>query len=366
MSIVERIKSFFAPKKDQPKKSPTREWIDAVTFAVVAATLIRWLTFEAYTIPTPSMESSLLVGDFLFVSKMHYGTRTVKTPLQVPLTHQTIWFTNIPSYLDWIELPSFRLPGFSEVKRNDVVVFHYPAEKEHPSDLKTNYIKRCIAVAGDTLSINNTQVYINGKAVSNPPNFQHDYLVLAEQEISYRLFKELGITQYQEGNGSYSIKTTAENMEVIKKLPFVKGVILQADIPGTQDLGVFPHDPNLRWNKDNLGPLWIPKRGVSIAMTPENVRRYGTTIVDYEGLDNVRIDGDKLLIDGQVVANYTFRQDYYWMMGDNRHDSLDSRFWGFVPEDHVVGKASMVWLSLDPEGGFFSRIRWKRLFMLIN
>jgi signal peptidase I len=179
------------------KKSAVREWFDSILFAVVAATLIRWLFFEAFTIPTPSMENSLLVGDFLFVSKLHYGTRTPKTPLQVPLTHQTIWGTNIPSYTDAVQLPQYRLPGFSEVKRGDVVVFNYPPELQHPVDLKTNYIKRCMGLPGDKLEVRDLQVYANGTAVENPVRMENEYFVATTTAVNEaKVFKENGISLY--------------------------------------------------------------------------------------------------------------------------------------------------------------------------
>jgi signal peptidase I len=181
-TIVDKMNLRFQnrtgkPKKPQKPKSKSREWVDAIVFAVIAATIIRWLLMEAFTIPTPSMEKSLLVGDFLFVSKMHYGPRTPKTPLQVPLTHQTIWGTNIPSYVDWIQLPQYRLPGITSVKRNDVVVFNYPPELRYPTDLKTNYIKRCVGLPGDNIEVRDLQVFINGEAIENPPQMQFSYLI---------------------------------------------------------------------------------------------------------------------------------------------------------------------------------------------
>jgi signal peptidase I len=355
------------PKKNSKKKSVAREWLDAAVFAIVAATLIRWILAEPFTIPSSSMEKSLLVGDYLFVSKLHYGARTPKTLLQVPLTHQKDPIFGFTTYSDLIQLPQTRLPGFSSVKNNDVVVFNNPDDSAYPSDLRTNYIKRCLAIAGDTLNIEHQQVYINGKKVDNPAEMEFGYTVITDQSINERIFRKLGITDYDYFAGGYAIKATPAMAKELKDLDFVKDVIMEEDPAGTADPMVFPKAPTVfAWNKDNYGPLWIPKEGVATPMTPRNVLTYGLMIQRYEGLDKVEVTDSALVIDGQVVKEYTWKQDYYFMMGDNRHNSLDSRFWGFVPEDHIVGKAWVIWLSIDPNGKFFDKIRFKRLFNLIN
>lgn len=356
-------------KEDNKPKSVVREWADAIIFAVIAATIIRWLLLEAFTIPTPSMEKSLLVGDFLFVSKMHYGTRTPMTPLQVPLTHQKIWGTNIPSYLDWIQLPQFRLPGFSSVKRNDVVVFNYPPELEHPIDLKTNYIKRCVAVHGDTLKVVDAQVYVNGKTEKNPEMMEFRYNIITNQNIKERIFKSYNINpgEIHPTSNGYILFCTPKVADELKKLPFVDDVEI-LKMPADQINGrVYPKNPDLfAWNEDFYGPVWIPAKGVTIDLTEKNVNLYGPVIRDYEHNDDVKITDGKVLIDGKEIQQYTFKQNYYFMMGDNRHDSEDSRFWGFVPEDHVVGKALFIWLSLDKYESWFNKIRWNRFFNLIE
>ena len=349
-----------------PKKSFVKEWTDAIVFAVVAATFIRWLLIEAYTIPTPSMEKSLLVGDFLFVSKFHYGARTPKTPLQVPLTHQKIWGTDLPSYSDAIQLPSFRLPGFTSIKNNDVVVFNWPADTGYPTDLKTNYIKRCIAIAGDTIQLKDTQVYINGKPIENPEMYQFQYYLITKENISDRTFRSYDITDYYPIPEGYIVHTMPATAAKLKEQSFIQHVIMNKQQPGVGDPQIFPHSSTSTSNVDFFGPLWIPKEGATIKMTPENIVTYETTIRNYEGLKNVKVENGKLLIDGKIAETYTFQQNYYFMMGDNRHNSLDSRFWGFVPEGHVVGKALLIWMSLDKDGSFLSRIRWKRLFNFID
>jgi signal peptidase I len=396
-------------EKTQPvQKSAFREWIDSIVFAVVAATLIRFFFFEAYTIPTPSMESSLMVGDFLFVSKMHYGVRTPKTPLQVPLTHQKIWGTDIPSYLTWLDLPIKRLPGFSEVKQGDAVVFNVPnftEDNNAPIDLRTYYIKRCIGTPGNTLEIRDTQVYINGKPMENPPRMQHKYLLYAKQDLQSlsseesAIFEELGISNGLDATGGandnftqlqgedefqsldttkskfvYVINTSQMNVDELKKKSWIQGITKVVMSKKYQDQGdrttEIESTPMMGksyfWNRDNYGPLLIPKEGSTIQLDSVNVDKYKYVIKYYEGNKDVVIDGYTIKIDGKIIKSYTFKQDYYFMMGDNRHHSADSRYWGFVPDDHVVGKAVFVWMSLDPNKSWFSKIRWSRIFRFVN
>jgi signal peptidase I len=375
-------------ERDTGPKSKTREWADAILFAVVAATLIRWLIMEAYTIPTPSMENSLLVGDFLFVSKFHYGTRTTTTPLQIPLTHQKIWFTNIPSYLEWIKLPQYRLPGISEVKREDVVVFNVPPKAlnegiNYPVDLKTNYIKRCVGIPGDTLFILDKQVYANGKPIGNPPDMEYSYIVTAKGPINDRNLLKYGlgpedynvIGRPSDGTVEYIMFLTHKLAEEIKQSPYIVSVELEKR---NDEDGVFPYSSYAdgdvdtskkkytHWATDNFGPLWIPKKGASLEINDSTLALYGTTIKLYDHNDDVKIENGKLFVDGKEVTQYTFKQNYYFMMGDNRHNSLDSRFWGFVPEDHIVGKAFFIWLSIDKDADFINKIRWNRFFKLIK
>jgi signal peptidase I len=364
---------------EQKPKSAVREWWDAILFAVVAATLIRWLIMEAYTIPTPSMENSMLVGDFLFVSKFHYGTRTPRTPLQIPLTHQKIWFTNIPSYLDWIQLPTYRLPGFSEVKREDVVVFNVPPKdlnegKDYPIDLKTNYIKRCVAVAGDVLEIKNKQVIINGQPLANPSDMQYSYLVTAKDEINERNFEKLELDpddytylgRPENDKAVYQMFLTTAKVEELKGLPFVTSVTEDYRTNEGPDMRTFPGSKYTPWNGDNYGPLTIPKEGMKIQINDSTLSIYGGVIKDYDHNEEVTIQDGKLTIAGKEVVEYTFQQDYYFMMGDNRHNSLDSRYWGFVPADHIVGKGFFIWLSINKYASFIHKIRWSRFFKLVE
>lgn len=388
-------------EKTKPvQKSAFREWIDSVVFAVVAATLIRFFFFEAYTIPTPSMESSLMVGDFLFVSKMHYGVRTPKTPLQVPLTHQKIWGTDLPSYSTLLDLPIKRLPGFSEVKQGDAVVFNVPnylPDGDAPVDLRTYYIKRCIGTPGNTLEIRDTQVYINGKPMENPAKMQHEYLLKVKETLDDEFFDKYDVTNGVDATGQpnfnwqevqltsqdssivglhdYVVNTSSSNIEEFKKLKsFVSVEILKApkgtpdgeDSMTKDDGSTAMFGRSYVWNKDNYGPLLIPKEGSTIQLDSINVDKYKYVIKYYEGNKNVEIEGYTIKIDGKIIKSYTFKQDYYFMMGDNRHHSADSRYWGFVPADHVVGKAVFVWMSLDPNKSWFSKIRWSRLFRFVN
>jgi len=379
---------FWQKKEKEENKKPkskSREWVDAIVFAVVAATLIRFLIMEAFTIPTPSMEKSLLVGDFLFVSKFHYGSRTPATPLQVPLTHQKIWLTNIPSYLDWIQLPQYRLPGFSEVKRNDVVVFNIPPISlnegiDYPVDLKTNYIKRCVGLPGDVLKIEDKQVIVNGESLDNPEEMQFAHLVISTNRLSQRVLEKFDIPEVQvvgtNPDVAQILYLTDEQVAELSKESFIKEIRPASNNPykryspyekGELDEGIFPSDPELfPWNSDWYGPITIPKEGVTIEINRETLATYGDVITLYDHNEDAVINGDKLLIDGNEVDSYTFKQNYYFMMGDNRHNSLDSRYWGFVPEDHIVGKGFFIWLSLDPNAGFFSKIRWSRFFNLIE
>ena len=347
------------------KKGPIREWLDSLLFAIIAATLIRWATFEAFTIPTPSMENNLLVGDFLFVNKLNYGPRTPKTPLQVPLTHQKIWGTNIQSYLDWIQLPTFRLPGFSEIERNDVVVFNYPNELDKPLDLKTYYVKRCVGLPNDTIEIDNGEVRINGEVLDPPKGLQNRYFVETDVNINERVFKKYNIWEYTKVTNGYYINTQQKNADDLSRESFINEVTVYRMDKSISTGRIFP-DKDYPWNTDFYGPLAIPYKNLEITINAENLKRYGSTILNYEGLNNVRIEEENLLIDNEIVEKYIFKQDYYFMMGDNRHNSEDSRFWGFVPFNHIVGEASFIWFSYNyQEDNLLKAIRWERFLKVI-
>ncbi|MFD2521901.1 signal peptidase I [Emticicia soli] len=374
-------------KEEKPvkQKSAIREWFDSVLFAVVAATLIRWLFLEAYTIPTGSMEKSLLINDFLFVSKLHYGTRTPKTILQVPLTHQKIWFTDIPSYSDLIQLPQYRLPGFTSVKNGDVVVFNYPGCPERPDefggfdkypvDLRTNYIKRCIGIPGDVVELRAGQAYVNNKVFANPPGLQMEYAIEANTQVNEKVFQKYDISEFEQDlrmtdKTIYYVKATEQAVKDMKTLDFVKSITPMVMAKGdTTDYryNTFPYNSRLfPFNRDNFGPITIPKKGVTIQLDERNLALYKGVITTFDGNKDAKYVNGQIILDGKPISSYTFKQDYYFMMGDNRHGSDDSRFWGFVPEDHIVGKAVFIWMSIDKDGSFLNKIRWSRLFSIIK
>ncbi len=371
-------------KKPKKQKSAMREWWDSVLFAVIAATLIRGLFLEAYTIPTGSMEKSLLINDFLFVSKVHYGARTPKTILQVPLTHQKIWFTEIPSYSDAIQIPNFRLPGFTSVKNGDVVVFNYPGCPERPDpyggfdkypvDLRTNYIKRCIGIGGDVVDIRNSEVYVNNKKFDNAANTQKYYSIETNTNVNEKLFEKLGIENKGErsenGKIYYSINSTESALAELKKYDFVTNIfpdIIAKGDTSDQNYNAFPHQTTLfSNNRDNFEPFTVPKKGMKIELNEKNIAMYKSVITVFDLNKNAEYKNGKIFIDGKQVNTYTFNQDYYFMMGDNRYESDDSRFWGFVPADHIVGKAVFIWMSIDANGSLLNKIRWSRLFSLIK
>ncbi len=338
-------------------------------FAIIAASLIRWILFEPFNIPTPSMEGTLLVGDYLFVSKLHYGPITPQTPLQIPFTQQTIWGTSIPSYLNWLQLPRYRLPGFSQIRRNDAVVFHYPAELEHPTDVRMHYIKRCIGLPGDTLSLKNGKVFINNEPQPTLPHVQHRYYIYTDAHLDDDFFKQYGITEYAPVPAGYITLTTASIAEQIEALEEIIKAEIVLNPSQRVSEEVFPNTEAFAWNEDNYGPLVIPAKGATIAINEKTLALYKQVINWYEGHEQVKIVNSRLWINGQEADHYTFEQNYYFMMGDNRHNSLDSRFWGFVPEDHVVGKAVLVWWSTDPQASWvnpFDKVRWNRVLTLIK
>ncbi|GGK56128.1 signal peptidase I [Rufibacter glacialis] len=351
----------------RPKKSALREWADAMVFAVVCATFIRWLTFEAFAIPSSSMEKSVLTGDYILVSKLHYGSRTPITPLQVPLTHQTLWGTQLPSFSDLVQLPYHRLPGFSEIQRNDAVVFNHPEETTRPIDLKTYLIKLCIGLPGDSLAIRNKQVYLNGTPAPRGANFQFSYYIKTDGYVQEKFFRKQGITEVYPAQGGYYLHTLPQTADQLRTFDFIKEVVLLEALPGEADPRVFPQAPaTYAWNQDNLGPLYIPRAGATVAITPRTLPLYEKVIRVYEHNPDLEVKNGRLYRQGKEITRYTFQQNYYFMMGDNRDNSHDSRFWGFVPEEYVVGKAMLVWLSTDSSTHFLDKIRWQRLFSRVH
>ncbi len=376
MAWISHISRFFwNNKKDKTKKQEI--WWVSLLEVVGLLLLVPWLLIQHFAIPTPSMEGSLLVGDHLFVSKFHYGARTPATPLQIPLTHQKIWWTNIPSYSDWIQLPMFRLPGFSHVKNNDVVVFNWPDEKEHPVDLRTYYVKRCMGIAGDTLQVKQREVFINGKKAFSPPDLQYTYLVTTNGEVNERIFERYDIPnfdnterplyEFTDSTSGYMLDlkpSTAKSLlddHVAIQIDFMSDKVKER----VNQLWPFTKESE-SWSVDNYGPVWIPKEGSTLVLDSHTVAVYAKTISDFEGWKSVENKGSYLLIDGKKTNTYTFKQNYYFMMGDNRNNSLDSRYWGFVPADHIVGKPVLIFFSSDPQKGIFKTSRLKRIFNLID
>jgi len=371
-------KNKTTPKK---KKSALREWTDAIVFAVIAATLIRTFFIEAYVIPTPSMERSLLVGDFLFVSKVNYGARTPITPIAFPFAHHTMPLIGTKAYWDGIKLPYYRLPGLSDVKRGDVVVFNYPMDADsplyRPVDKRENFIKRCQGIPGDTLSVVDAQVYVNGKAAPTPPGSEMEYTFTTNGgDLNPQVLSDLNVTQYPGRDYQTMTKSSADALKGYSNVKDFKPVISKKGVTDPQS-PVYPTNPghpvgppnlmlngkqpDYKWSVDNYGPIIIPKKGWTVKLDSLTYPLYERCIATYEN-NKLEVKGSDIYINGKKTDSYTFKLNYYWMMGDNRHDSDDSRYWGFVPEDHIVGKALFIWMSWDENASFFSKIRWSRLF----
>jgi len=402
--ITQKVHWAFWKKKDPPGGTQTKlvEWIDAIIFAVIAASFIRMFFIEAYTIPTSSMEKSMLVGDYLFVSKTAYGPKTPNTPLSFPFVHNTMPLSTSKSYVEWIKRPYNRMAGWGKIKNNDIVVFHFPEGDTvafkvqnqsyyqltrsygrdrvwsdnsnfgkiiaRPVDKRENYIKRCVAIPGDEFEIKKGVLYVNGKEQQILGGMQYNYLVRLTSSFNPKALDRLGIANddRQEFNSmQYIFPMTDKMAGEMKKFTNVAGVDKLLEEPGRWDSGIFPSDSRFSWNVDNFGPLKVPKKGETISLTMENLPIYRRIIDIFENND-LEVKENVIIINGQQASSYTFKMDYYWMMGDNRHNSADSRYWGFVPEDHVVGKASFIWLSLDKDKKFLSKIRFSRLFKSIH
>ena len=377
------------------------EWVSAIIFATVVASLIHLFVFQMYVIPSSSMEKTLLIGDYLYVSKVTYGPQMPNTPVSFPFVHHTMPFSQTKkSFSECIKWPYHRLKGLRQIERNDVVVFNFPAgdtvllenqavtyydvlrdyqqqygpaqgrrelEKNYtiitrPVDKRENYIKRCVALPGDSIRIVDSELFVNGQPQQTIPEKQYCYTVRTSSPLTQYTFEKLGITEGSGSGNHYFLPLTDSDVEQLLKMDNVISVTRY-----TAEDEAFPHDARYPWTADNFGPLWIPQKGATIALTEDILPLYGRIIDVYEDNDlEVRDDG--IYINGERRDSYTFKMNYYWMMGDNRHNSADSRYWGFVPEDHIVGKASFIWLSIDRSGnkGFPSNIRWDRLFRKIE
>ncbi len=388
------------------------EWVDAIVFALVAVYFINLFIFQNYKIPTSSLEKSLLVGDFLFVSKLSFGPRVPNTPLSFPLTQHTLPIFNCKSYLDWPQWDYKRLKGFGHVERNDIVVFNFPAgdtvalkrqdadyyslcflESQdgrngrdivnsnkaefgdivyRPVDRRENYVKRCVGMPGDSLCVINNSVYINGEKMKDPEKMELCYYIETNgTKFTEENFDLLGVNRddrrllKQYDNGCiYLMFLTKSALETVRKFKFVKNIEVSRD--NSSGNYYYPVGYQTGWTRDNYGPIWIPKKGATIVLNEENLALYTRCIQNYEG-NKLKIDNGRVYLNGQLANSYTFKYDYYFMMGDNRHNSADSRSWGFVPEDHIVGKPILVWLSLEKDKPLFNGgIRWNRIFKMVN
>ena len=404
--VTKKVKwAFWSRKSKNGKKSALVEWTDALVFAIVAATFIRIFFFEAYTIPTSSMEKTLRVGDYLFVSKIHYGPRVPQTPISFPLVHNVMPIFGGESYSQIISNDYRRLKGLSKVERDDIVVFGFPhgdtilkaapmddyythvringrayTEKMYgpivvrPNDKKDNYVKRCVAIAGDTLSVVNGKVIVNGIPQKDIEGIQNTYTVYTNgTTINPKVMQKLDINPddyYYDSSlpGYPALPLTQEAYKQVVAMVNVVEVRQNIDVypPEYPDspIMLFPFSENYKWTRDNYGPIWIPKAGATTEINVNNYHLYQRIITAYEG-NTFEVKDGKIYINGQQSNTYTFKQDYYFMMGDNRHNSLDSRYWGFVPEDHIVGTPAIIWFSTDKNKSFPSNIRWNRLFNFI-
>ena len=404
--ITRKVKWLFWKKeyKEGEPRNTLLDWLDAIIFAVVFVTFINIFFFQAFKIPSSSMESSLLTGDHLFVSKLTFGPRIPQTPLTIPFTHNVIFGKE--SYSTLIQNEYRRLKGFRSVERGDYVVFGFPdgdtvltkapaddyyavcrfygkeyAVKSYgplivrPADKKDHYVKRCVAIHGDTLSVVNGRVYVNSQAQEVWPGVQTTYNVVTDgSRINLKTLEKLGLNlselSFDESLPGYpQMPLTAAMLEQIKACANVRSVDEQVDVypPDYPDsyLMLFPYKEDFRWTRDNYGPLWIPEAGATVRLDSHNIALYERIIRVYEK-NELKITSDgHFIINGKETDEYTFKQDYYFMMGDNRHNSLDSRYWGFVPEDHIVGRPALIWLSTDSAKSFPSNVRWKRFLKFV-
>ncbi len=371
------------------------EWVSSIVFAIVAATLVHTYFMQPYTIPTSSLEKSLLIGDFLFVSKFHYGARVPMTTVAAPMVHDTLPIIHTKSYLfsddrskkntSWLnklQLPYMRIPGIQKIKQNDIVVFNQPADTlkdmndfhpdrnyYKPIDKKTNLVKRCVGLPGDSLAIVDGYVYINGKKNVLPDRAKLQFFYEADTD-GKQLNANMLRNRYhvREGgrlqNGNYLLNLADDDVEKIKNNPDIKSLVRKVEPKGKGE-DVFPRIPGLGWNTDNFGPIYIPKKGATVKLDKKSLPFYKRVIAEYENND-LKVNGDDILINGKKADSYTFKQDYYWMMGDNRQNSLDARYWGYVPFDHVVGKPVFIWLSWNSDGKGIDKIRWERMFTTVG
>ncbi len=375
---------YIADRSLKPKNT-TADTVSSLLFAIVVATFVHTYFIQPFTIPTSSLEKSLLVGDFLFVSKYNYGARVPMTTVAAPMVHDTIPFIKKKSYSSWPQLPYMRFPGYQKIKNNDIVVFNWPTDTvyffrdpsgrhaDKPIDKKSNYVKRCLGIPGDELEIKDGIVYVNKKELAIPerakPQYSYKVAYDGKSPIDFEyLLKSMNVTDgagfiSEERDTLFIAALTTQGVERLKNVPGITGVIRNIDKQASKE--VFPHTKP--WNKDNFGPIYIPQKGKNIKLDLENLPLYSKIITEYEG-NKLEIVGSDIYINDKKTNSYTFLQDYYWMMGDNRHNSEDSRYWGYVPENHIVGKPIFIWMSIDGINGPVSgwKIRWDRLFTTVS
>ncbi|MFA9191834.1 signal peptidase I [Flavobacterium sp. FZUC8N2.13] len=382
----------YTKERSLHPKNKTGDTISSLLFAIIVATLVHTYFVQPYTIPTSSLEKSLLVGDFLFVSKVNYGARVPMTTVALPMVHDSIPMTKRKSYLSWPLLPYLRLPGIEDhIKRTDIVVFNWPVDTVHyffeakgkpgvikPIDKKSNYVKRCLGIPGDSLAIKDGIVYINGEVLQLPERAkpQFSYAIGIDTKNPpvdlENLLREMDVTdgvgfKSELRDTLYFRALTAVGAERLKNTAGITSV--KREISKSVEQNIFPNIN--KWNQDNFGPIYIPQKGKTVALTLESLPFYQRIITDYETDDNgtkndLKVTGNEIRLNGKVINSYTFKQNYYWMMGDNRHNSEDSRYWGYVPEDHIVGKPVFIWMSWDTNGKGLNKVRWDRVFTTVS
>lgn len=396
-------KLTYIENRNLKSQTKTGDTISSLLFAIIVATLVHTYVIQPFTIPSSSLEKTLLIGDFLFVSKINFGPRTPMTTVALPMVHDSIPFLGVKSYLfsddaskketsllNKFQLPYFRFPAIEKIERNEIVVFNQPADTLRdmdnfkpdrnyykPIDKKTNLVKRCVGIPGDSMEIRDGNIYINGKLSQLPqsakPQFNFFVDTKGETISQDALVNRYGAREglkYQNGDfaltdkGQYFLTLTDQEAALIANNPTVKSVKKYL-LPKGTDGDVFPHIPSLGWNIDNFGPIYIPKKGTTIPLDLKTLPFYKRIIQEYEK-NTLKINGDQIIINGKVSTTYTFKEDYYWMMGDNRQNSLDARFWGYVPFDHVVGKPVFIWFSWNTDGSGIHKVRWNRIFSVVN
>lgn len=383
----------YVENRSLKAKSKAGDFVSSILFAVVAATIVHTYIMQPFTIPTSSLEKTLLVGDFLFVSKFHYGARLPQTAVSFPMVHDTIPVLGTKSYTKSPQLPYMRLPGFQNIHRNDIVVFNWPVDTvrmfrdrsgrhyDKPVDKKSNYVKRAVGVAGDSLEIKDGKIFVNNSPLQLPDRAkpQYSYLVQGKgQGFNMRSLVEIygitdGLQWVDRDQDLYQVNAiTEQNLEKFKNHPNVKSVERIISPVGSPSAGIFPNNGKVSWNRDNFGPIYIPKAGATVKLNLKSFSLYRRIIEVYEGSEmgiknKLEVKGNQVYLNGNVITEYTFKQDYYWMMGDNRHNSEDSRYWGYVPQNHIVGKPVFVWMSLDGNASNLAdKIRWERLFTTVG